>query len=138
MLTQHAYEYAVVRVVPCVAREEFVNAGIILLCRDKRFLRAHVGFCASRLLALNPGCDLESIRQHLQVILNICAGEGPLADLNQVERFRWLIAPDSASIQTSDVHCGLCQDPAARLKHLFQELVLLPSRATHHADSSLR
>jgi len=124
MLTQHAYEYAVVRVVPCVAREEFVNAGIILLCRDKRFLDAQLGFDEKRLLALDPECDLDAVREYLAIIPRICAGEGRLGDLNQVERFRWLTAPDSAGIQTSNVHCGLCCDPAQRLEYLFRTLVL--------------
>jgi hypothetical protein len=119
-----AFDYAVVRVVPRVEREEFVNAGVILFCRARHFLAARIKLDEARLLAMAPGIDLECVRTHLNLIPLICDGgaqAGPLSHLSQVERFRWLTSPRSTVIQVSPVHGGLCLDPAATLDALTQK-----------------
>jgi hypothetical protein len=120
------FEYAVVRVVPHVEREEFVNAGIVLMSRPRRFLAARVGLDEERLRALAPDSDPNDVRPHLAVIERIAAGDpdaGPIARLSMPERFHWLVAPSSTVIQPSPVHTGLTDDPAATLDHLFGTLV---------------
>ncbi|HYM83856.1 MAG TPA: DUF3037 domain-containing protein [Candidatus Dormibacteraeota bacterium] len=110
--------YAIVRVVPRVERGECLNAGVVLLCRPRRFLGA--------ITALDPSCDPGDVRAHLGAIERIAAGEdasGPIGRLSQPERFHWLVAPSSTIIQPSEVHTGLTEDPAAELAHLFAGLV---------------
>ena len=123
----HPFQYAVIRVVPRVDRGEFLNAGVILLCRPKRFLAARVALDRDRLAALAPDVDPEAIEGHLEGIVRIARGDadaGPIAALGQGERFHWLVAPSSTVIQPSEVHTGLCDDPAACLDELFERLVL--------------
>ena len=126
-MARHAFQYAVIRVVPRVERGESLNAGVILLCRPKRFLAARVGLDAARLRALAPDVDPATIETHLAAIERIAAGDrsaGPIAALGRGERFHWLVAPSSTVIQPSEVHTGLCGDPAATLERLYQRLVL--------------
>ena len=126
------FAYAVVRVVPNVERGEFVNAGVIVGCRPKRFLAARVALDPDRLHAIAPDCDEEEIRRHLDAIPRIAAGDpaaGPMAALSQPERFHWLVSPSSTVVQPSDVHTGMTDDPAATLEHLFRTLVLPPGTA---------
>ena len=123
---RHPFAYAVVRVVPRVERGESMNAGIVLLCRPKRFLGARVALDESRLHALDPGCDPADVWPHLEAIERIAAGDpagGPIAALSQAERYHWLVAPSSTIIQPSEGHTGLTADPAATLEHLFASLV---------------
>ncbi len=125
-MAEHPFQYAVVRVVPRVERGESLNAGVILLCRPKRFLAARVGLDMARLLALAPDVDPATIASHLDGIVRIARGDadaGPIAALGQGERFHWLVAPSSTVIQPSEVHTGLCDDPADELDHLFELLV---------------
>jgi hypothetical protein len=125
-MADHPFQYAVVRVVPRVERGESLNAGVILLCRPKRFLAARVGLDAGRLRALAPDVDPAAIETHLAAIERVAGGDpagGPIAALGQGERFHWLVAPSSTVIQPSEVHTGLCDDPAAELDHLFETLV---------------
>lgn len=126
MPNTNAFEYTVVRVVPHVEREEFVNAGVILLCRPLRFLDCRIELDEARLLALAPDCDIIAVRIQLALIPAICAGgpaAGELASLDQPERFRWLAAPRSTVMQVSPVHTGLCDDPQIALDDLFERLV---------------
>jgi len=121
-----SYDYAVVRVVPRVDREEFINVGVIVFSKACHFLAARVEVEEQRLLALARTVDLDLARRHLDAILRICAGEhdaGPIARLSPSERFQWLVAPRSTMIQVSPVHGGICDDPAERLDHLFRTLV---------------
>jgi hypothetical protein len=121
-----SFDYAVIRVVPRVERGEFINAGIILFCRQRRFLRARVALDRARLAALAPTCDPDEVQRHLDVITLVAAGgptAGPIGRLSQAERFHWLVAPRSTIIQPSPVHSGLSHDPAATLDQLFDELV---------------
>jgi hypothetical protein len=116
----------VFRVVPRVEREEFINAGVILFCRTRGYLRARVGLDRDRVLALAPGVDLAQVEAHLSARVKTAAGEpgaGPIAALSQSERFHWLVAPSSTVIQSSPVHSGLCEDPEETLAHLFNSLV---------------
>ena len=124
-----SFDYAVVRVVPRVDREEFLNAGVILFCLERDFLAARVQVDERRLRALWPEIDLDLIRQHLQAIPKICAGSpdgGPIARLSLRERFHWLVAPRSTVIQVSPVHAGLCESPERALDELFDQMVIVP------------
>lgn len=121
-----SYDYAVVRAVPRVDREEFINLGVILFAKSRHFLAARVEVDEARLRALAPEVDLDLVRRHVEAIPRICAGEadaGPVAQLSQSERFHWLTAPRSTIIQISPVHSGFCDDPAAQLNELFVRLV---------------
>jgi hypothetical protein len=123
----NSFDYAVVRVVPRVDREEFINAGIILFCRTRTFLGSRVALDRGKLAVLAPDCDPEEIQRHLAVIPLICAGDvsgGPIAALPIHERFHWLVAPRSTVIQMSPVHTGLTDDPQATLDHLMETMVL--------------
>ena len=122
------YDYALVRLVPCVEREEFINVGVILFCRTRRFLGALVHLDEQRALALDPGLDLQAVQQHLDAIPMICAGgkeAGYVGQLSQSERFHWLVSPRSTIIQTSPVHSGVSDDPESTLQHLFKTMVQL-------------
>jgi hypothetical protein len=124
--TSSSYDYAIVRVVPRVEREEFINAGVILSCQAPDFLGARIELDERRLLALDAGVDLETVRANLASIPLVCAGgpaAGPIGKLSARERFHWLVAPRSTIIQTSPVHSGRCQDPAAALDHLVRTMV---------------
>ncbi len=121
-----SYDYAVIRVVPRVEREEFINAGVIVFCRTRRFLGARVALQRARLAALAPDLDPAEIERHLDVIPAICVGgrgSGPIGALTLAERFHWLVAPRSTVVQAARAHCGLCDDPATTLDHLMEWLV---------------
>lgn len=121
-----SYDYAVVRAVPRVDREEFINVGVILFAKACHFLEARVEVNEARLLALAPEADIDLVRRHADAMPRICSGvedAGPIARLSQSERFHWLAAPRSTIIQVSPVHSGLCDDPAAQLNELFLRLV---------------
>lgn len=120
------YDYAVVRVVPRVERGEFVNAGVIVSCAAQNFLRAHIELDEVRLLALDRNVDLPGIRAALAALPLICAGgdaAGALGRLSTRERFHWLVAPRSTSIQTSAVHTGRCTDLAVEAERLLDRAV---------------
>ena len=123
------YDYAVVRVVPHVERGEFVNAGVIVCCSARGYLDARIELEEARVLALAPDLDLEPIRAALASIPLICAGgasAGPIGLLPARKRFDWLIAPRSTSIQTSAVHSGRSDEPAAALQRLMDAMVRRP------------
>jgi hypothetical protein len=125
----NSYDYAIVRVVPCVERGEYINAGVILYCRTRRFLDALIYLDVQRLTTLYPAVDLDMVKRHLDIIPLVCAGSveaGAIGQLSQSERFHWLVSPRSTIIQTSPTHSGLSTDPAATLEHLLKTMVLLP------------
>ena len=125
----NSYDYAIVRVVPCVERGEYINAGVILFCRTRRFLDALIYLDVPRLTTLYPDIDLDMVQRHLEIIPLVCAGSaeaGAIGQLSQSERFHWLVSPRSTIIQTSPAHSGLSTDPAATLEHLLKTMVLLP------------
>lgn len=125
-LPRNTFQYAIVRVLPRVERGECLNVGVILLCRARRYLGARIALDEQRLAAFAPDLDPATIRPHLDAIERIAVGDraaGPIARLGQAERFHWLVAPASTIIQTSEVHSGLCHDPATELDHLVATLV---------------
>jgi hypothetical protein len=124
--TLHSYDYAVVRVVPCPDRGEFLNSGVVLHCPERDYLGSRVHLDEQRLIALWPASDFTVIRQHLETFPRICAGDpdaGPIARLSRSERFHWLVAPRSTVIQVSPVHSGMCGDPETALAELFDRVV---------------
>lgn len=127
MQEQHLFEYGVIRVVPRVEREEFLNVGVILYCKRPAFLQAKYTLDHDRLRAFCPGLDLDEIQAYLcafeHISLGLPAG-GPIAKLDMASRFRWLTATRSTIVQTSRVHPGFCTDPLLTLEKLHEKLVL--------------
>jgi hypothetical protein len=122
----HAYDYCVIRLVPRVEREEFINVGVIVSCPRGRFLRARIELDEKRLLAFDATLDLDAIRQQLAMIPLICAGgtdAGPIGRLSTRERFHWLASTRSTIIQMSPVHTGRCSDPETLVEHLMARMV---------------
>jgi hypothetical protein len=122
-----SFDYAILRVVPRVERQEFMNAGIIVFCLEKRYLAARVHLDENRLRALWPEADAALVTQHLEAIPRICAGDqeaGPIALLSQRERFHWLVSPRSTIIQPSPVHTGVCDDTGSLLDRLEQQFLV--------------
>ena len=120
------YDYAIVRVVPHVDRGEFVNAGVIVACANQGFLKALIELDDTRVLALDTAADLDAIRAALQASPLVCAGgdaAGPIGRLSLRERFDWLVAPRSTSIQVSPVHVGRSDDLDVELQHLMDRMV---------------
>jgi hypothetical protein len=131
-----SFDYAILRVVPRVEREELINAGVILFCLGRDFLQARIELDEVRVRALWPDTDVELIRQHLEAIPRICAGgpdAGPIAKLSQRERFHWLVSPRSTMIQVSPVHSGLCEQPDRTLNELFRRMVQVPREEISNA-----
>jgi hypothetical protein len=124
--TRCSFSYAVVRVVPHVEREEFVNAGVVVFCDAFDYLGARIELDEDRLLVLAPDVDLCLVRRHLQAIPSICAGGaegGPIGRLAIRERWHWLVAPRSTILQTSPAHGGLCESPEEELQRLLDRVV---------------
>jgi hypothetical protein len=127
MPAPHVFEYAAIRVVPRVERGEYLNAGVLVFCRTRRFLEARIRLDAARLQALAPDIDSAMIDELLGYIPLVCAGgaaAGPIGKLPAHERFRWLAAPRSTVIQPAPVHSGLCDDPRVALERLAKALAL--------------
>ena len=129
MPTPSAFDYAVVRVVPRIEREEFLNVGVILHAPARGFLGCEITLDRARLRGLAPDlsdADLARVSAHLEAWRAVCAGEaaaGPIGGLSRSERFHWLVAPRSTILQTSALHVGVTDDPPAMLRRLFQTLV---------------
>jgi hypothetical protein len=126
MRASAAYEYAVVRIVPDVARGERLNAGVILYAPAHDFLGCEVAIDVESLLAMAPRSDVRGIAEQLEALRRVAAGDpeaGPIARLSQSERFHWLIAPRSTLVQVSRPHAGSCAEPQATLRHLVTTLV---------------
>lgn len=129
MPTPSTYDYALIRVVPRVDREEFMNVGAIVSCPAHDFLEARIEADPARLAALDPTLDQEALARHLRAIPVICAGgpgAGALGRLSSRERFRWLTAPRSTIVQCSPAHTGRCDDPVRLLEHLLATMVRTP------------
>ena len=127
MQENHLFEYAIIRVVPRVEREEFLNVGVILYCRKPAFLQMKFSLDKNRLMAVYPQIDIEDVELHLLAFEKITAADikaGPIAALDIASRFRWLTAKRSTVVQTSAVHPGLCKDPSSTLTHLYEQLVI--------------
>ena len=126
MQEQHSFEYAVIRVVPKVEREEFMNVGVILYCQSLSFLDALFTLSEGRLLSLSPNLDMNEIKEHLAAFCNICKGgpeAGPIGKLDMGSRFRWLTVTCSTVLQCFRVHLGLSADLVLTLKSLHSRLV---------------
>lgn len=120
------FEYAIVRVVPLVEREEFINVGVILFCKPQRFLKMKFEIDEQRLRSFKVKVDIEEIKQHLDAFCKVCAGSpdsGEIGELPIAERFRWLTASRSTIIQSSKVHPGLCEKAEETLEELFNTMV---------------
>lgn len=126
MQGQHLYEYAVIRVVPRVEREEFINVGVILCDWKSGFLGSKVYLDEKKLLALDPNADIEMIQNNLESFEKICLGKskgGQIAEMDLASRFRWLTAVRSSIIQTSRPHSGFSSNLEKTLYSLFEEQV---------------
>ena len=120
------FDYAILRVVPRVEREEFINAGVVVFCLEKRYLDARILLNTERLKALWPEVDADLVREHLEAIPRICVGDpaaGPIAKLSQRERFHWLTSPRSTIIQPSLVHTGVCDSTEGVLDRLATQFL---------------
>jgi hypothetical protein len=121
------FEYAVIRIVPMVEREEFMNVGVVLYCAGQKFLQVLFHLDKERLRVFSDKTDIQELTSYLQAFQCICAGDktlGPIGRLSQAERFRWLTATRSTIVQTSKVHPGLCTDAGEMLQKLYKQLVL--------------
>ena len=129
MLESCLFDYAVIRVVPRVEREEFINVGVILSCPARKFLDARIELDAPRLKVFAPTLEQDAIQSYLSAIPKICAGDeasGEIGRLPQRARFYWLTAQRSTVIQSSPVHTGFCADAREMLEHLFDKMVRTP------------
>lgn len=127
MQGKELFEYAVIRLVPRVEREEFINIGVVLYCRGQRFLQMRFSLDPRRCAILQADIDMDDLLAYLKAFQQLCDGNGAgnaIAALPPAERFRWLTAKRSAVIQTSAVHPGLCTDAADMLERLYTQLVL--------------
>jgi hypothetical protein len=126
MQEKHLFEYAVIRVVPRVEREEFINVGVILYCSSKGFLKTMCLLHEERLKAFSSEVDIDELKDRLRAFERICKGRsegGVIGQLAIASRFRWLTSARSTIVQTSQVHPGLCTDPQQTLDKLFEQLV---------------
>jgi hypothetical protein len=120
------FQYAIVQVVPRVERNERFNAGLVVFCRTRDWLRARTELDEQLLLRMSPQADVAVVRAHLDAIEHVAAGEaagGAIARLPIHERFHWLVAPSSTVLQPSPVHTGLCDEPEATFEKLYADLV---------------
>jgi Protein of unknown function (DUF3037) len=127
MQDYNLYEYAVIRVVPRVEREEFLNIGVVLYCAKKKYLQAKYIFDEDKLAMFSKSLDIEDLKKHLHVFESICKGENcnsPIAKLDLPSRFRWLTATRSTILQCSKVHPGFCLEPVLTLEKIMDEMVL--------------
>ena len=123
----NSYDYAVIRIVPFVEREEFFNAGVILFCPQRKYLEARIHLDVTKAQAFALASRADEAQQRLDAIVKICAGDpnaGPIACMSQSARFHWLVSPRSTLIQISRVHSGICDEPEPVLERLFREQVL--------------
>lgn len=127
MQESNVFEYAVIRMVPRVEREEFLNVGVILFCKKKEFLKVLYTLDEIKINAISKDIDLEEFKAHLVAFNEIALGSknsGPIGKLEAAERFRWLTATRSTILQTSKVHPGLCGNLEKTLEKLYNEQVL--------------
>lgn len=122
---RHLFEYSVVRFLPRVEREEFINIGLVMMCKRRRWIRARISIDESRLKAFCPDADIDALRGQLDAFCRVADGcSGAIGELDPHERFRWLTAVRSACLATSRPHPGLTPDLDATFDRLFGELVL--------------
>jgi hypothetical protein len=127
--TPHTYDYAIIRVVPRVEREEFINVGVIISCPSARSLEARIELDEARLHALAPSLDIDALQPYLKAIEAICRGDtdaGPIAALPSRSRFYWLTAKRSSIVQISPAHVGRTLHPERIVEHLMERMVRVP------------
>lgn len=127
MHEKHLYDYAVIRVVPRVEREEFINVGLMLFCKRQKYLRIQYQIPTQKIKSFCSEFDLEQLQNNLDALVAICEGKkegGPIAQLEKDERFRWITAIKSSSIQTSRPHSGFSDDLDITFEKLYNELVV--------------
>ncbi|WP_322549724.1 DUF3037 domain-containing protein [Flavobacterium psychraquaticum] len=127
MHEKHLYDYTVIRVVPRVEREEFINIGLMIYCKRQKYLRIRYAIPASKIQSFCTEFDLESLQINLDALVNICEGKkegGPIAQFEKDERFRWIAAVKSSSVQTSRPHSGFSTDLDQTFEKLYNELVV--------------
>ncbi|WP_134091526.1 DUF3037 domain-containing protein [Olivibacter sp. XZL3] len=127
MQERHVFEYAVIRLVPRVEREEFLNIGVVLYCAKHKFLQMRFHVNDAKWHMLDREVDVEDLKCYLEAFNRVCLGgktAGIIGTLEPAERFRWLTAARSTILQTSKVHLGLCANPEEKLDQLFEQLVL--------------
>ena len=132
-----AYDYALIRVVPHVERGECINAGVVVCCTSRGFLKARIELDEARLLALAPAADLATVRASLQAFVRVCEGgaqAGPIGELPLRARFDWLVAPRSTIVQTSAAHAGRCADLEAATERLLRRMVRRPEPGRPEPD----
>lgn len=128
MQGKHLFEYAVIRIMPRVEREEFFNAGVILYCAGKKFLDVKYFIDPSHVSSFKLDLEMIDLENYLQGFQSIARGgkeSGPIGEYAIAERFRWLTATRSTVLQTSKIHPGFCDDPSEKLQNLFEKLVLI-------------
>ncbi|MEO8403648.1 MAG: DUF3037 domain-containing protein [Chitinophagaceae bacterium] len=127
MQGSHLFEYAIIRIVPKVEREEFLNAGVILYCQQQKFLQVRFTLDDEKLSAFGDSLNIPELKEYLDSFERICKGgkdAGPIGELDIASRFRWLTALRSTVVQTSRVHPGLCDKAEDALEKLYTQLVL--------------
>ena len=127
MHDKHVFEYALIRMVPKVEREEFFNVGVILYCKRQKFLDVRYHLDPRKLALFSKDLDFEELNSYLHSWKLICEGAaagGAIGRLELSDRFRWLTACRSTMLQSSDTHSGLCEDPQQELDSLFKTFVL--------------
>tara|TARA_R110000796_G_scaffold37722_4_gene95275 strand:- start:170198 stop:170581 length:384 start_codon:yes stop_codon:yes gene_type:complete len=121
------YEYAIIRIVPKVEREEFFNVGVILFSKRKKFLDVKYHINPNKLSCFSSEINIDALNEYLKAWKLICKGEssgGAIGKLDLADRFRWLAASRSTIIQSSETHSGLCEDPTKALDDLFNDYIL--------------
>jgi hypothetical protein len=127
MQQNNQFEYAVIRIVPKVEREEFLNVGVVLYCAKEKFLQLKYTINEERLKSFGCELDMQEIKEYLHAFEQICLGNttaSPIAQLPIAERFRWLTATRSTVVQTSKVHPGLCNNAKEMLLKIYEQQVL--------------
>jgi hypothetical protein len=127
MPESHVFEYAIIRLVPKVEREEFINVGVILYCGPLKFLKTKIALNKERINAFCSGVECEDLEEYIRSFERISLGgkgSGPIGELPPAERFRWLTATRSTIVQTSKVHPGITNNPQEVLDRLFEQNVL--------------
>jgi Protein of unknown function (DUF3037) len=127
MPEKHLFEYAVIRLIPKVEREEFLNVGVILYSQSLKYLHAMHHLDEQRLRNFSDKLDIPEVQEYLEAFDRICRGGadgGPIGKLDMASRFRWLTATRSTIVQSSRVHAGFCSDPIVAIKKLYTQFVL--------------
>lgn len=120
------YEYAVIRLVPKVEREEFFNIGLLMFSKKEKYIRVEFYLCKDKFQLMHSKLDYEDVQQNLENFKTVANGEkngGEIAKLDVPERFRWLTAVRSSVIQTSRPHPGKSKNLDQTFERLFEELV---------------